>query len=77
MALIDEFKSVSADVQRVHGPVTCGFRSFVVDGRRVLQLDTYGSTERQILDKVSQSIQLDVEGARKLVQIIQEVFPEL
>lgn len=77
MALIKKFESVEADVQRLHGAVTCGFRSFVVDGRRVLQLDTYGSTERQIPNKVSQSVQLDVDGARKLIEIIEEAFPDL
>lgn len=77
MALIKKFEPVQADVQRLHGPVTCGFRSFVVDGRRVLQLDTYGSADRQILNKISQSVQLDVGGARELIEIIQRAFPEL
>lgn len=77
MALIKKFDPVPSDTQRVHGPVTCGFRTFTVDGRRVLQLDTYGSPERQILDKVSQSIQLDADSARELLKIIEKSFPDL
>ncbi|MGW2728500.1 hypothetical protein [Streptomyces sp. NPDC001494] len=77
MALIQDFDSVPSDAQRVHGPVTCGYRAFTVDGRRILQLDTYGSTERKILDKVSQTIQLDADSARKLLKIIEESFPGL
>ncbi|MGW4273794.1 hypothetical protein ACWEGQ_15840 [Streptomyces seoulensis] len=77
MALIKEFQTVTSDTQRLHGPVTCGYRTFTVDGQRVLQLDTYGSTERQILDKISQSVQLDVDSARELLKIIEESFPDL
>ncbi|MFF8590744.1 hypothetical protein ACF061_04770 [Streptomyces sp. NPDC015220] len=77
MALISEFQSVSSDTQRVHGPVTCGYRTFTADGQRILQLDTYGSTERKILDKISQSIQLDVASARELLKILEEAFPGL
>ncbi|MGW9496293.1 hypothetical protein ACWG5P_18190 [Streptomyces prasinus] len=76
MALIKEFQSVSSDTQRVHGPVMCGYRTFTADGRRLLQLDTYGSTDRKILDKISQSIQLDADGARELVKIIAASFPD-
>lgn len=77
MALIKDFQSVSSDAQRLHGPVTCGYRAFTADGRRILQLDTYGSTERKILDKISQSIQLDADSARELLKIIEESFPGL
>ncbi|MGV9905720.1 hypothetical protein ACWDU8_25055 [Streptomyces sp. NPDC003388] len=77
MALINEFMSVSSDSQRLHGPVTCGYRAFTVDRQRILQLDTYGSTERKIPDKISQSIQLDVTSARALLKIITDSFPEL
>ncbi|WP_225627897.1 hypothetical protein [Streptomyces werraensis] len=77
MALINEFEPANSDVQRIHGPVTCGYRAFTVDGRRILQLDTYGSAERAILNKISQSVQLDAEGARTLLGIITETFPDI
>ncbi|WPB91836.1 hypothetical protein [Streptomyces malaysiensis] len=77
MARVEEFHEINGDVQRLHGPVVCGYRSFVVDGRVIVQLDTYGSSERKIPNKVSQSIQLDVKGARELIGILIEVFPEL
>ncbi|GGR70351.1 hypothetical protein GCM10010220_22990 [Streptomyces parvulus] len=77
MALIKEFQSVSSESQRLHGPVTCGHRTFTTDGRRILQLDTYGSAERVIPDKISQSIQLDADSARELLKIITESFPDI
>ncbi|MFF9483375.1 hypothetical protein [Streptomyces sp. NPDC014676] len=75
MALITEFQQVPSDSQRIHGPVTCGYRAFTVEGHRILQLDTYGSTDRAIPNKISQSVQLDAEGARTLIDIITEAFP--
>ncbi|WP_406436311.1 hypothetical protein OHB00_20255 [Streptomyces sp. NBC_00631] len=77
MALIEKFESVTSDIQKMHGPVTCGVRSFAVDGQRILQLDTYGSADRQIHGKISQSVQLNITGARELIKIIEQVFPEL
>lgn len=77
MALIDEFVEVSSDVQRVHGRVSCGYRSFTAQGRRYLQLDTYGSADRVQKGTISQSIQLDEKAAEELVKIISAAFPSL
>ncbi len=77
MALIKEFQQAPSDAQKVHGPVTCGYRAFTIEGRRILQLDTYGSTERAIPNKISQSVQLDAEAARALLDIISEAFPDI
>lgn len=74
MAFISEFQHVGSDRNGVHKPVLCGWRAFNVDGQTFLQLDTYGSDERQIPNKVSQSIQLDRDGAAKLLRLIQDTF---
>ncbi|MDQ0813232.1 hypothetical protein QFZ63_004946 [Streptomyces sp. B3I7] len=77
MALIAEFQPVPSTSRKLHGPVTCGHRTFTVDGQRILQLDTYGSAERMIPDKISQSIQLNAESARVLLKLITDSFPNL
>jgi hypothetical protein len=77
VALIRDFRQVSSDKTGVHKPVSCGWQAFSSDGQTVLQLDTYGSEERQILGKVSQSIQLDREGAAALLKLIRQSFPGL
>ena len=77
MALIARFEQIGADRQAVHGPVECGWRYFKVDGRQILQLDTYGSSEREFQGKVSQSIQLDEKAATELLEIIERSFPTL
>jgi hypothetical protein len=74
MALIERFEQRDAGSERRHGEVTCGYRWFDVRGKRILQLDTYGSDERQIPGKISQSIQLDKEGARELLAIVNRAF---
>jgi hypothetical protein len=75
MAFLGEFSSVPSSASSLHKPVLCGWRMFDVEGKRILQLDTYGSEDRQIPDKVSQSIQIDREGAATLLKLIREAFP--
>ncbi len=77
MAKIVEFHPVAADKNSIHGDVECGYRVFAVSGKKVLQLDTYGSSQRAMPGKISQSIQLDEEGAEELVRIILQAFPGL
>jgi len=75
MALIARFDEVTAERQVVHEPVECGWRAFTAEGERILQLDTYGSAERKLQGKVSQSIQLDEKAARELAEILTQTFP--
>lgn len=77
MALISSFEKITGERQAIHGPVECGWRAFSIDGRKILQLDTYGSAERKFQGKVSQSIQLDEARARELLEIIRCAFPAL
>jgi hypothetical protein len=56
MALIRKFEEIHKDTNRVHDPVECGYTAFEVNGMKYLQIDTYGSSFRQIKGKVSRSI---------------------
>ena len=73
MALVGEFQHVKSDRNGVHKPVLCGWRTFDADGQRILQLDTYGSDDRQIPNKVSQSLQLNRESAAILLDLIRRL----
>jgi hypothetical protein len=75
MALVRDFVRVNKANNRVHDEVECGYLSFTSSGRTYLQLDTYGSKGRKIPGKVSQSIQLDADGARELVALLRRTFP--
>lgn len=44
------------------------------DGNVLLQIDTYGSDERKIKNKKSQSIQLDAKFAKELHRVLARTF---
>jgi hypothetical protein len=77
MAFIGSFETRPLDPKRVHGEVLCGYACVSIGSRRILQLETYGFVNRQMPDKVSQSIQLDENGARELKAILERSFPGL
>lgn len=76
MALIIEFQYVPGERNARHSGVLCGWKQFEDERGRVLQLDTYGTPERVVPGKVSQSIQIDAGAARELRRLIDSVFPE-
>jgi hypothetical protein len=76
MALIKSFTKLQQDSTRVHDAVDCGYRVFESAGKHYLQLDTYGSRDRALPGKTSQTIQLDEFGARELTSIIRAAFPQ-
>jgi hypothetical protein len=77
VALIGEFTRIGKESNRVHDTVECGWTLFEHNGATFVQLDTYGSRERQVVGKVSQSIQLDEAGAAGLMHILRQAFPSL
>ena len=75
MALVEKIAHAPLERPRVHGPVDCTYTAFTeTDGRRYVQLDTYGSDVRQIKGKKSQTIQLTEEAARELVRLLKTEF---
>lgn len=78
MALIQTIEHVTKDRQVVHKPTRCLASEFIGPGdRKYLQLDTYGSDNREFPEKVSQAMQFDEDGARQLVALIKATFPNL
>ncbi|PWU59465.1 hypothetical protein DLE60_16285 [Micromonospora globispora] len=63
---------------KVH-PTEVDCEHAVIDdgSQRLLHLSTFGSDDRASERKSSQSMQLDVEAARQLLEIIEGAFPEL
>lgn len=75
MALIKSLTKIHKARQAVHQEVECNY-SILTDesGVKYLQLDTYGSPDRQMPGKTSQSIQFSRDAAEQLKRIIAEVF---
>ena len=74
MALIKKLQSKEPSRVSVHKPIEATY--FVADANdeRVLQIDTYGSSDRKIPGKTSQSVQFDEESARELFEILRREF---
>jgi hypothetical protein len=78
VALITDIKLVPKERQNVHAETECTASVLnSTGGRRYLQLDTYGSGERKLKGKVSQSIQLSEQAAGQLKKLIEQTFPSL
>ena len=78
MARIISFQKITSDRARLHKTeVECGYAVIDVGGQHYLQLETYGSSERKIPGKISQTLQLDKERASQLLKLLRVAFPEL
>jgi predicted HNH restriction endonuclease len=78
MALVTSLEENTKERSTVHGLTRCLYAIVEgPDGARYLQLDTVGSEDRAIPDKVSQSIQFDRQAAGQLMQLLHRTFPDL
>lgn len=77
MAVVKRFEPSApvGAVRRHPTSVTCGYHVVTTRGGSLLQLDTYGSEDRQLPGKVSQSIQIDADAARALIGVLRTAFP--
>jgi hypothetical protein len=75
MALVRKFEKIGLQKEKVHGQVDCTYSAFdASDGKRYFQIDTYGSPDREIKGKKSQTIQFDEDAARELFNLIKAEF---
>jgi hypothetical protein len=74
MALITSFEHKSMDRHSIHDGIAATYCAFERDGRRFIQIDSHGSSKREMPGKVSQTFQLDEKAARGLFDILKETF---
>lgn len=76
MALVtkDNLTKIDKDRNTVHNKVRATYTTFTSSGEKYLQIDTYGSPNRELKDKISQSIQIDKEMAKELMKILIDTF---
>jgi hypothetical protein len=74
MALIKSFEHKAMDRNSIHDGIGATYTTFERDGRKFIQVDSYGSAEREIPGKKSQSLQLDEKSARQLFDILRDCF---
>ncbi len=77
MARVRSFSPSSQNV-RVHPTeVDCEYVVIKEGPHRLLHLSTFGSDDRASERKSSQSLQLDMDRARELIEILNHAFPEI
>lgn len=75
MALITTFSEKNPERETKHSEVEATWHIGEHGGSKFLQIDTYGSSERLLAGKVSQSIRLDARAAAQLRRLIDRAFP--
>ena len=74
MALIKKLEHRHLDRHSLHGETEAKYSVHEADGgRKVLQIDTYGSKTRKIPGKTSQTIQFGPEGIKQLKAILDKL----
>ena len=72
---LDTIKKIDKERNTIHAPVTATYTVFeTVEGEHYVQIDTYGKSDRALPEKISQSIQIDKDSAKFLVELLQKEF---
>ena len=71
---LDTIKKIEKDRVSVHTKVTTTYSVFEKDGEKYVQIDTYGTGDRVIPEKISQSIQFDRASAKFLAELLEREF---
>ena len=71
---LESIKRIEKNRNSVHEKVHTTYTVFELDGQKYVQIDTYGRINRENPEKISQSIQLDEETARFLIDILEREF---
>ena len=71
---LESIKKIEKYRNTIHDKVYTTYTTFEADGEKYVQIDTYGRIGRETPEKVSQSLQLDKETARFLVNVLCKEF---
>jgi len=75
MAVIVKFETDDRKLRGLHlTKVSARILIEPVDGKKIVQINTYGSEEREMPDKLSQTIPLTEKSARQLWEILGKEF---
>ncbi len=71
---LENIKKIDKNRNSIHDKVYTTYTIFEEKGDKYIQFDTYGRIDRENPEKISQSIQLDQETARFLVNLLVKEF---
>lgn len=58
----------------IHEEAPATYTVFTENGETYFQIDTYGRTDREHPEKISQSIQLNKDSARRITKLLIDTF---
>lgn len=73
VALITDLSKAPRN-SRLQNEAECTYNILVENGKKYVQLNTYGSKERVNTNVVSQTIQFNEQSAKQLIQILKNEF---
>lgn len=71
---LSSIKKLEKQRNTIHEKVHTTYTLFEKNGEKFIQFDTYGKTDCENPEKISQSIQLDEETARFMVNLLIKEF---
>lgn len=71
---LNTIKQIEKAHNFVHEKVQATYNAFELDGKRYVQIDTYGRNDRNNPEKISQSIQFDRETAQFMINCFIKEF---
>jgi hypothetical protein len=74
MAIIKKMERIELERDSRHTEVDCTYSVLESEGKKLLQIDTYGSKIRKIPGKKSQSLRFSPEAIRQLKEILKKNF---
>ena len=76
MAQIDlsSIEKIEKTRNTIHDKVYTTYTMFEMSGNKYILLDTYGRVDRENPEKISQSIQLDRDTAKYIVDLLTQEF---
>ena len=74
MAIVRKLERVDLERDSKHTEVDCTYSIVETNGKKYLQIDTYGSSSRKIPGKKSQSIRFSPEAIEHLKLILMKQF---
>lgn len=71
---LDTIRKIEKERNTVHSKVDTTYTVFKEGEEKYIQIDTYGSSDREIQGKISQSIQFDHETAKFMLKLFVDEY---
>ncbi len=71
---LENLRKVEKTRNTIHDEVYTTYTVFTYGGEKYVQFDMYGRVDREMPEKISQTIQLDKDAAKYIVNLLSQEF---